>query len=174
MDPSQAIALLRKHATSDDAFTIVLRHSKKVAEIALRYGKQIPGIDLNFLECAALLHDIGRFRCPPGSPQSIRHGIVGAEILRKEGVEERYAHICERHIGAGITAEDIREQKLDLPPQDFLPITKEEKIIAHADNIGKHDREWTLQEAVDRFTRELGPKYGKRIKQLAEEVEAMH
>lgn len=170
MDAPRAISLLHKHASSPQALAIILKHSKRVAEIALRYAKRIPGMDLNFIECASLLHDIGRFQCPPKSKDSIRHGIVGAEILRKEGVEERYALVCECHLGAGISKQDIIAQKLDLPLQDFMPMTKEEKIIAHADNIGKAEREWTVQEAVERFTRELGQEYGARVQALADEV----
>ncbi|HLC66086.1 MAG TPA: HD domain-containing protein [Candidatus Nanoarchaeia archaeon] len=173
MTPERAIALLLKYATADEAITIILAHSRRVAEIALRYARRIPGIDLNFIECAALLHDIGRFQCPPGSLQSIQHGMIGAEILRQEGMEERYALICERHIGAGITVEDIQQQRLDLPLRNFSPRTREEKIIAHADNIGKAERELTVSEAVARFTKELGPEYGQRIAQLAKEVEAL-
>src|SRR3989344_1720779 len=127
MTPPEAIALLKKYASDPASLDIELRHSKRVAEIALRYAKRIPRLDLNFIECASLLHDIGRFQCPPNSPQSIRHGIVGAEILRKEGIEERYALVCEHHTGAGILAQDIKEQKLDLPLRDFIPTTKEEK-----------------------------------------------
>src|SRR3989344_2169514 len=151
MTPERAIALLRKYASDPQSFDIVLRHSKRTAEIALRYAKHIPDIDLNFIECASLLHDIGRFECPPNSPRSIQHGIVGATILRKEGVEERYALVCEHHTGAGISKEDIKEQKLNLPMRDFLPTTKEEKIIAFADKLGKADHEWTLQEVLKRY-----------------------
>ncbi len=99
--------------------------------------------------------------------------MVGAAILRKEGVEERYALVCEHHTGAGILAQDIEEQKLDLPVRDFLPTTREEKIIAFADKLGKADREWTLQEVKARYAKELGQKYADRIQQLADEVEQL-
>ena len=173
MAPEQAIALLKKHAPSEEAFDIVLRHSIHVAEIALEYAQRIGGMDTNFIECAALLHDIGRFRCPPGSACSSRHGLVGAELLRAEGVDEAIARVAERHVGAGISRQDIIEQNLDLPLQNFLPVTREEKIIAHSDNLGKADRRWTIEEAAERHSREINPAYGERVVALGNEVEQM-
>ncbi len=40
---------------------------------------------------------------------------------------------CERHIGVGLTAEDIRRQKLPLPARDMVPLSLEEEIICFAD-----------------------------------------
>lgn len=173
MTPEHAITLLRKHASDPQSFDIVLRHSQRVAEIAVGYAKQIGGMDLNFIECAALLHDIGRFQCPPGSACSSRHGFVGAELLRAEGVDEAIARVAERHVGAGISRQDIIERNLDLPHQDFLPVTREEKIITHSDNLGKADRRWTMEEAVERHARGISPAYGERVRALGEEVEHM-
>ena len=42
----------------------------------------------------------------------------GAEMLRKEGFP-RHARVCERHTGAGVTREQIINQHLPLPEQDF-------------------------------------------------------
>ena len=48
---------------------------------------------------------------------------------------EKYARICERHTGAGLTANEIIAQKLPLPPRDFLPETLEEKLVCLADKF---------------------------------------
>jgi uncharacterized protein len=97
-------------------------------------------MDRQFIIEAAMLHDIGIFRCDApgiecfGTEPYICHGRIGAEILRSEGFP-RHARVCERHTGAGITKEEIIKQNLPLPHQDFLPETLEEKVICYADKF---------------------------------------
>ncbi len=95
-------------------------------------------VDLHFIEEAALLHDIGmlltdtpKINCYGGQPYIV-HGILGAELLRKEGLP-RHALVCERHIGVGLSIADIKEQQLPLPLRDMRPESLEEKIVAYAD-----------------------------------------
>lgn len=134
-----AAALLKKYFSNEAALEIVLKHSRLVADKALEVagGLGIP-IDLKFIEEAALLHDIGvsRVHAPKmfcfGSQPYICHGITGREILETEGLP-RHAMVCERHIGVGLTAEDIRRQKLPLPARDMVPLSLEEEIICFAD-----------------------------------------
>ena len=57
--------------------------------------------------------------------------------------------------------------------KDYLPRTREEKIITHADNLIDYDKEISLKKAMRRFENELGKKYALRIKKLADEVEGM-
>jgi len=168
----EAVKLLKKHACDDDAFKGVLGHAKAVRKFAKEIGDNVKGVDLDFIETASLLHDIGRFKCRPGSKNAIKHGVVGGEMLRDEGYEE-YALVAERHLGPGISKEDVLEQGLDLPARDYIPISKEEKIIAYADNLIFGERRGTVEEAVERFGNELGKKVGKRVKKLADEVEEM-
>jgi len=121
------------------ALPVILLHSRAVADKALQiaaaYGKPV---DLQFIEEAALLHDIGvsmtdapSLDCHGTAPY-ICHGVIGREILEREGLP-RHALVCERHIGVGLTVEDIRKQNLPLPLRDMLPESIEEKIIACAD-----------------------------------------
>lgn len=168
----EAIKLLRKYANSEENFKGVLKHSKVVQKLALDIGKDVKDVDLDFIKTASLLHDIGRFRYGPGSKEAVKHGIAGADILRKEGLND-YALVAERHLGAGIAKEDIIEQGLRLPLKDYIPISKEEKIIAHADKLVFGDKVKSVEEAVERFSKELGKKIGKNVKKLAEEVEGM-
>lgn len=171
MDESQAIKLLRKYAPNETVFKIVLAHSKAVQKIALRIAKKIKSIDIDFIKTASLLHDIGRFKCPPDSRDNYRHGIAGAEILRKENLP-KHALVAERHLGVGIKKQDIKEQKLDMPLKDFVPLTKEEKIITYADKLVFGDKEGTLQMVIERYRKELGKKYVERIKKFAKEIES--
>lgn len=121
---------------------ILLVHSRAVAEKALKIADAHPelSIDRQFVEEAAMLHDIGVIRTDAagiacfGTEPYIRHGIIGAEMLRREGLE-RHARVCERHTGAGLSLNEIVSQKLPLPHQDFLPETIEEQLICYADKF---------------------------------------
>jgi uncharacterized protein len=177
MDEKQAIELLKKYAPDEESFKKVLTHSKAVQRAALRIAEDIIAngrhVDINFIITASLLHDIGRFKCPPKTKESIKHGIYGAEILRKEGLDEKYALVCERHIGSGITKEDIKEQRLDLPKKDFMPESIEEKIINYADSLIFGNKEGTIEQVIERYRKEVGEKLVERTKKLHEEIEGL-
>lgn len=121
---------------------ILLTHSRQVAQRSLLIACKHPELkaDTDFLENAAMLHDIGIvFTNAPGidchgTEPYIRHGIIGAELLRKEGMAQ-YADVAERHTGTGLTLEQILKQDLPLPHQDFSPRTIEEQIICYADKF---------------------------------------
>lgn len=135
-----AVALLEKYFANTLALSITLEHSRLVAAKALRIADSLGStrIDRNFIEEAALLHDIGVCRTAApgidchGDEPYIRHGIIGREILEAEGMP-RHAMVCERHIGVGLTVADIRAQRLPLPERDMAPLSLEERIICFAD-----------------------------------------
>src|SRR3989338_4362020 len=141
------------------AFDEILKHSRAVEKLSLKIGnnikKQSYNVDLNFIKTAALLHDIGRFNCPPYSKDSIRHGISGANLLRKNGLK-KHALVAERHLGIGISKEEIKKQKLNLPFKDYLPKRIEEKIIAYADNLVSGDKIKEIEYVIYRFMNEIG------------------
>lgn len=168
----EAVRLLRKYANNEENFKGVLKHSKVVQKLALDIGKRVKDVDLNFIKTSSLLHDIGRFKHGPGSKDSVKHGIAGADILREEGLFD-HASVAERHLGAGISKEDIIEQGLELPLQDYIPVSKEEKIICHADNLVEFYKEVSLPKAIERYEKGLGKKVAKKVKKLAEDVEGM-
>ena len=66
--------------------------------------------------------------------------------MRKEGVDERIVRIVERHVGAGLTEEDA--VYLGLPPKDYIPETREEKIVCHADNLIGNRTRITIHDAI--------------------------
>jgi uncharacterized protein len=136
-----ALALLDKYyPPGSDAHRILVRHSRSVAAKAARVTRCLPAatVDKAFVIQAALLHDIGiRFTAAPalgcfGELPYLCHGLKGREILEAEGLP-RHAMVCERHIGVGLTAAEIRRQNLPLPCRDMAPITLEEQIVAYAD-----------------------------------------
>ncbi|MBQ0073349.1 MAG: HDIG domain-containing protein [Prevotella sp.] len=122
---------------------ILITHSKSVAELAVQICRNHPELnaDEDFVYGAAMLHDIGIVKCDAdgiscyGTEPYICHGTLGAQMLRDMNVDERYARVCERHTGTGLTAESIRKQHLPLPEKDLIPQTIEEKIVCYADKF---------------------------------------
>ncbi len=152
-------AIINKYYPEDNELRhILLVHSRAVADKALAIADRHPelSLDRQFIEEAAMLHDIGIVRCNApgiqcfGTEPYICHGRIGAEMLRAEGFP-RHARVCERHTGAGITRSQIIVQKLPLPQQDFLPETIEEKVICYADKFFSKshlDKEKTIEQAI--------------------------
>ena len=118
------------YADNEPLRHILMRHSEDVAALALDVARRHPelGADTTFLREAAMLHDIGIFltdapgiQCH-GTEPYIRHGLLGGELLRREGLP-RHARVAERHTGTGLTAATITAQALPLPPMDLVPET---------------------------------------------------
>lgn len=135
------LLLNKYYPPGDPAREILFAHSRAVAAKALTIAGHLTTprkIDLPFIEEAALLHDIGiRFVHAPqigchGTLPYIAHGYKGREILEAEGFS-KHALVCERHIGVGISAEEITARHLPLPVRDMIPMTIEETIITYAD-----------------------------------------
>ncbi len=168
----KALEILRRNAPNTRVFEIMREHVQKVEEFALKIAKQIEGVDLQLIKSGSLLHDIGRFLYPPGVSDVYKHGVVGGMILRKENLS-REAQIAERHVGAGITKKDIQKRKLQLPEKDFVPLTKEEKIICYADKRVEQNNIVPIEVIAKRFDQELGLEYGNKIRALHEEIQLM-
>lgn len=121
---------------------IYMKHCRSVADLALEIAARcrLP-LDPNEIEAAAMLHDIGIFMTDApsiechGREPYIRHGILGAELLRSIDAGEMYARVAELHTGSGLTAREICEQDLPLPRKDYLPETLLEKLICYADKF---------------------------------------
>lgn len=138
-----SLALIRKYYPEDNALRqLLVAHSRSVARRALHIAARHPELQLDtyFLFHAAMLHDIGIFltnapgiHCQGTAPYLL-HGRLGAELLRREGLEY-YARVCERHTGTGLTAQQIAARQLPLPVQDFCPETEEEQVICYADKF---------------------------------------
>jgi uncharacterized protein len=129
----------------------VVAHCQKVSMMAVTIAERVKEpVDGELVLLGGLLHDIGRSRT-----HDIRHAIAGVEIGRSLGFSEQLLLIIERHVGAGITASEA--VRLGLPRKDYLPVSREEKIVSYADNLVSGVREMPFHEALDRFKRILGP-----------------
>lgn len=149
-------------------FKILVAHGEQVAHKALETAKSVSHLkpDLEFIKNAAMLHDIGILETDTpalgccGKHPYICHGILGREMLEKVGVLE-YGLICERHVGVGISAADVKRFNLPLPARDMLPVTIEEQIICYADNFFSKNGNGkkTEKKSVDTIVSSLKP-YG--------------
>lgn len=106
----------------------VIAHCHTVAELAAEYAERTGIADPSLVHQGAMLHDIGR-----GKTHSIMHAQVGSRICRDLGLPEAVALVVERHIGAGMTADECT--LAGLLPIDCVPESLEEKIVADADNL---------------------------------------
>lgn len=153
-----ALALIDKYYPEENELKhILLTHSRSVADKALALARLHPELklDLQFIEEAALLHDIGIFLIDAdgihcyGSHPYICHGYLGADLVRKEGYP-RHALVCERHTGAGLSLKAIEERNLPIPHREMVPVSLEEQLICFADKFyskTKLDKEKSLEKA---------------------------
>lgn len=171
----EAVGILKKYAPDEKIFSTVYEHSlavKKVAEDVCNKLRQDISVDRHLVAIGCILHDIGRFRCRPHTAESIKHGIEGAKILRKEKLE-KCARIAECHIGIGIPKEEIIKQDLPLPLKDYLPETVEEKIITYADNLVAGTKLMDEEYVVERFSDKIGQRYEKKVIEFHNEIRKM-
>ena len=123
-------------------------------------------VDRDAVQQGALLHDIGR-----SVTQAVDHGYLGAEILRQERWPEHIILAVERHVGAGIDAAEAAA--LGLPVKDYIPLTLEEKIVAHADNLYSGEKRLTFEELRAKYEAKNLPQAWARIEALHRELCAL-
>jgi uncharacterized protein len=136
------LSLIEKYYTPGSSlYKILVDHSLQVAQKSLEIARNLShlGPDLEFIETAAMLHDIGIFMTQAesigckGEHPYICHGYLGRQLLDEQGLDPGLGLVAERHTGAGITLENIIQENLPLPHRDMVPVTLEEKIICCAD-----------------------------------------
>lgn len=151
---------------------ILTVHSRRVADKALELARLHPEmqLDLQFIEEAAMLHDIGIKECDAagiccfGTHPYICHGTIGAEMLRQEGFP-RHALVCERHTGTGLTLDYILTNNLPLPHRDLVPVSLEEQLICFADKFFSktHPEQEKTKEAALRSVAKFGDECAEKF-----------
>lgn len=178
MDPVRI--LKNYYSPASPLFESLLRHGRQVAAKSLLIAKGLRHLnpDLAFVEEAGMLHDIGIFltRAPEigchGERPYICHGILGREILEEEGYP-RHAIVCERHVGMGLSREEIERQELPLPRRDMLPISLEEKIICYADKFfSKKGKGGGTEKTIEEVRREIA-RFGRESLGRFDELTAL-
>ena len=171
----------RYYTPGNDDYRVLVLHSRQVADLAVRLRQRLIDrgvpVDLEFVEEAAMLHDIGMCRTDApgihchGTEPYIRHGILGRQMLDSIGLF-RHGRVCERHTGAGITADEIISQHLPIdPPRDLLPESVEEKLVCYADKFFSKSRLDEPPKTMDHVRRSLS-KFGPDTISLFDEMAA--
>lgn len=159
----------RYYTPGNDDYRVLVSHSRKVADMAVALSQRLidrgTPIDIEFVEEAAMLHDIGICRTDApgihchGTEPYILHGILGRKMLDGMGLF-RHGRVCERHTGAGITAAEIVAQHLPIdPPRDLVPESLEEKVVCYADKFFSKSRIDEPPKSLER-ARQLLAKFG--------------
>jgi uncharacterized protein len=140
MNPLEVIAEF--YEPGSRSHQILIKHGQQVADKAVEAAMRVSHLkpDLNFIKEAAMLHDIGIFETDSpdlgctGKHPYVCHGYLGRKILENKGLP-MHGLVCERHVGAGISSEDIKRYHLPLPQRDMVPISIEEQIVCYADKF---------------------------------------
>ncbi|MHC4971553.1 MAG: NUDIX domain-containing protein [Planctomycetota bacterium] len=146
--PDAARALLAAEAGDQ---TPVVRHTAHVAAMARALADAWGGLDPDYVEAAAWLHDIGRTRT-----HGARHPIEGFRLAVEKG-HGGYAAPCLSHYTKGRphgefgAVADEMWRACDL--ETFLP---EERLVALADAMAAGERRVTLEERHEDLCRRYG------------------
>ncbi|MFX1518791.1 MAG: HDIG domain-containing metalloprotein [Promethearchaeota archaeon] len=148
----EALELLIKYGVDKK----IIEHSKVVYKKALEIAEKIiqngiVTLNMGLISAGALLHDIGRY-----NENSIRHGVVGGDLLRNLGYSPELARIVERHVLCGVSKRFAK--KFGFPADNkYIPETTEELIICFADKLVAGQRSIGLKRRYNAWI----TKYGK-------------
>ena len=154
----ECLRMLREAGCGQD----VIDHCVAVSELAVKIAKRCKA-DVELVTVGGLLHDLGRCKT-----HAIGHAVEGARLARELELPKSIASIIERHVGAGISPDEA--VRLGLPKKDYAPVTLEEKIVAHADNLMSGTRRTKIQETVSHLTRKGEYEAARKVLHLHEEL----
>ncbi len=165
-EPSVCISILKERGLKKN----VLKHVKAVHRFAAVIGNRLKEeghtINMDLLEAGALLHDIGRTKS-----HNLDHAVVGCEIARELGFPDDLINIIRNHIGAGIYKKEAEE--MGLPPEDYIPETIEQKVVAAADNLAMGHNLQTIKQHVDNMKKKGVIEGAERCLKLHQELSGM-
>lgn len=166
--PREAECLIKKYFTvGSTAYQYYFTHCVMVTELALKIARSRNDLDISIdvIIAGSMLHDIGiiKTNAPEigcyGAYPYIAHTYLGREMLEENGFAD-IAPVCERHMGTGLSKEDIINHNLPLPHRDMIPITLEEKLICYADKFySKSEKHLTVPRTVEEIRKKV-MKYG--------------
>jgi len=162
-------AVIHKYISpASNLYRVYIPHASLVTAKALSIATRLKlsTEQLRFIEEASMLHDIGVVDVEPYAEASkarpyLCHATIGRAILEREGLA-RHALVAERHVGVGISREEILERQLPLPPRDMLAESLEERIICWADLFfSKSTHMLWNEKSVDEVRKSVA-RYGER------------
>jgi len=177
VDPFEIIN--KFYEPNSELWNILVGHSQAVAGLASEIVRLHPELkaDERFVYEGSMLHDIGIIRTDApsihchGEADYICHGTQGSMMLMAEGLE-KHAKVCERHTGAGITADEVVALKLPIPIKDYTPQSIEEKIICYADKFFSKSKNLKEQKSLERALKSVA-KYGDAPRDRFMEMHAL-
>lgn len=166
-ESSPALEIIQQYyKTGSREYEILVGHSRLVAKKATEIAKNIDNldVDLDLVYEAAMLHDIGIFQTHApdlgcnGKYPYVCHGYLGRKLLEGLGMA-KHALICERHVGVGFSAEEIKRLNFPMPVREMMPASLEEQIVCYADKFFSKNGNGGQEKPLDQIIRELMP-YG--------------
>ena len=162
--------IIHRYIPADSpVYRVYIPHASLVTAKSLKIAKKL-GLSAEqqtFIEEAAMLHDIGIVKVDAyrdsfnGNLPYLCHAPAGREILEREGLP-RHALVAERHVGVGISKQEILQQQLPLPTRDMMAESIEEKIISWADLFfSKTPSRLWREKSLDEVQRSV-ERYGER------------
>lgn len=134
-------SLHERYAPTREAFDLVYTHSEIVCEVAEQLlARSGFNLDADLVRAGSLLHDIGVYLLYSTAGKLdhthyIRHGVLGHELLAEQGLPDELCRFCSCHTGMGLSREDVRQQGLPIPVDDYLAESGEEKLVMYADKF---------------------------------------
>ncbi|NOR48896.1 MAG: HDIG domain-containing protein [Methanosarcinaceae archaeon] len=146
----------------------VIMHCLAVSSLSVSTAQELlasgKNVDVELVRIGSVLHDLGRART-----HAVDHAAVGAEMAEELGLDPRIVQIIKRHIGGGISRTEAKD--LGLPDDDYIPVTIEEKIVAHCDNLMRGTEWISVDECIFRMrSRNMSQESIDRVRALADEV----
>lgn len=125
----EALALLKRYIDDEK----IIKHCLGVADIAYELAskikrKNLVPIDVDKVEIAALLHDIGKYK-------EGMHAFHSVDVLKKEGLHDIAELVMHGFI------HEIFVLEMDEEATNYLPRTIENKIVALADMYYNQDEQ---------------------------------
>lgn len=119
--------IVQNELDSDKDSTHDIDHIMRVYNLALTIAKTEKDVDLDVLQAAALLHDIGGAKEAADPSGKTDHAVIGAEMAKPILENLGYSEEMIKHIQACIISHRYRT--------DNLPETIEAKIVHDADKL---------------------------------------
>jgi len=145
--------------------TVVIRHVCVVNKVAMELARRA-GADLELVNAASLLHDIGRSKT-----HGVHHVAESVRIAREHHLPEDLVLCIGRHIASGFTSEEAAE--LGLPEGDYMPRTLEDKVVSLADNLVSDRSIKTVAQSAERMRSKGFELSATRMIVIAKEMETI-
>jgi len=146
----EAESFLRAQGVREETVAHCLRVAAIAGRLARNAAAEGHPVDERLARLGGLLHDCGLGRSHRTDHMIWSRELVLASDLGDAAFRAALGRIAERHVGPGLTREDVaainRAEGIAIPERDYLPETLEEKIVCYAGLLTLGDREIPFEE----------------------------